>query len=109
ASPDLIAKLVWHHDGPFADSSAVPTFLVSQLTREKVTVVLTGDGGDELFAGYDRFRAAVLAEKIPSTVTSTARALLGLLPAPSRERHWLARLQRFARGADLPLEDRLAL
>jgi asparagine synthase (glutamine-hydrolysing) len=62
---DLIETLVWHHDGPFGDSSAVPTYLVSKLTREQVTVVLTGDGGDEIFAGYLRFYAAVLAERMP--------------------------------------------
>jgi len=107
ASPDLIETLVWHHDGPFADSSAVPAFIVSKLTREKVTVVLTGDGGDELFAGYDRFRAAMVAERVPPTVASIARAALAPLPAPSRERHWLARAQRFARAAGLPLEERL--
>jgi asparagine synthase (glutamine-hydrolysing) len=107
ASPDLLEKLVWHHDGPFADSSAVPTFIVSKLTRESVTVVLTGDGGDELFAGYDRFRAAVLAEHIPAPVASIANALTTTLPAPSSERHWLARMQRFARGAGLPIEERL--
>ena len=57
---DLIDTLIWHHDGPFGDSSAVPTYIVSKLTREQVTVVLTGDGGDEVFAGYLRFYAAMV-------------------------------------------------
>ncbi len=51
---DLVDRLVWHHDGPFGDSSAVPTYLLSELTRTKVTVALNGDGGDEVFAGYLR-------------------------------------------------------
>ena len=52
---ELLEKLVWYLDEPFADSSAVPTFLVSQLARKHVKMVLTGDGGDEAFAGYDRY------------------------------------------------------
>ena len=62
---DLVDRLVWHHDGPFGDSSAVPTYLLSELTRTRVTVALNGDGGDEVFAGYLRLYGGALSERVP--------------------------------------------
>ncbi len=56
ASPTLIDDIVWHYDQPFGDSSAIPSFHVARITRPYVTVVLNGDGGDESFAGYDRYQ-----------------------------------------------------
>jgi asparagine synthase (glutamine-hydrolysing) len=105
---DLVDRLIWHHDGPFGDSSAIPTYLVSELTRRHVTVVLTGDGGDELFAGYLRFRAGLAAERLPPLASAALDRLLGVLPEPANERHPFARARRFARFAHLPLLERVA-
>ena len=76
----LLQTLLWHHDQPYADSSAIPTFIVSRLARDHVTVALNGDGGDEVFAGYNRFLAAVISERMPGWANRTGRALTSLLP-----------------------------
>jgi asparagine synthase (glutamine-hydrolysing) len=107
SSFDLIEKLVWHHDGPFGDSSAVPTYIVSQLTRRSVTVVLNGDGGDELFAGYLRFYAAMVAERMPRALRGAVKAAARLLPAGENARHRFARARRFADAMSLPLDERI--
>jgi asparagine synthase (glutamine-hydrolysing) len=104
----LIGELVWLHDGPFGDSSAIPTYIVSKLTREHVTVALTGDGGDELFCGYARLIAAEAAEHLPSSALRVAQWIGQHLPGANSERSLLARANRFLSVAALPLADRVA-
>jgi asparagine synthase (glutamine-hydrolysing) len=78
---DIIEKMVWHFDEPFADSSALPTWYVSKMARQKVTVALSGDGGDETFAGYiQRYSMNRLEHTIRSRLPSfIRRGLLGPL------------------------------
>jgi asparagine synthase (glutamine-hydrolysing) len=101
---DLLPTLVWHHDQPFADSSAIPTYLVSKLTREHVTVALTGDGGDELFAGYDRFYAMQLIQRLgvmPRPMWNMVARLLGRAGEGTDYYNLVKRARRFAQGAAL--------
>ena len=97
---EVLPKLVWHYDEPFADSSAIPTWYVSQLTRQHVTVALTGDGGDELFAGYPRYKATWLAQWFDRLPAGLRRMLAGnywqKLPASPRQKSFRRRLKKFA-------------
>ncbi|HEX8555189.1 MAG TPA: asparagine synthase (glutamine-hydrolyzing) [Sphingomonas sp.] len=105
----VIPLLPTMYDEPFADSSQIPTHLVSRFAREQVTVALSGDGGDELFAGYNRhFAAPKLWERLsllPRPVRAAAGASLGLLPPalwnaiPGRPPHFGAKVQKALRVA----------
>lgn len=104
---DLIEKLAWHCDEPFGDSSAIPTYLVSKLTREKVTVALTGDGGDELFAGYPRFLGATWAEAIPAPLRRLAQLFVRPLPHGREHQGFWERGRRLAQQSSRELPERL--
>ena len=103
SAADLVPKLVWHYDEPFADSSAVPSFVVSQLARKTVTVALTGDGGDESFLGYDRYLAAAATGRIralPQWSRAVLARILTQFPAGA-PKSVTYRLRRLAAVIDL--------
>ena len=104
---ELVDELVAAYDEPFGDSSAIPTHIVAGLTREHVTVALTGDGGDELFAGYPRLPALAWAERMPRWLTRMGAAAAGLLPHHGSFRSLPRRAARFLSVAALPPDERM--
>jgi asparagine synthase (glutamine-hydrolysing) len=92
---DIVEKLAWHYDEPFADSSAVPTYYVSKMAREHVTVVLSGDGGDENFAGYRRYKFDMRENMMRSVLPLGARrAIFGPLSRAYPKADWAPRIFR---------------
>src|SRR5262249_33183165 len=101
----ILPRLVAQYGEPFADPSAVPTFYVSELARRHVTVALSGDGGDEAFAGYHRYALEDLARRVgqlpwpvPHLVHAILRRLPGAALRPAREfaaHRWYSRVERY--------------
>ncbi|HUG20507.1 MAG TPA: asparagine synthase (glutamine-hydrolyzing) [Planctomycetaceae bacterium] len=112
-SPDalsILPKLIWHYDEPFSDSSAIPTMYLSEMTRRHVTVALSGDGGDELFAGYPRYRAVELARRVDK-LPGFAKSILGWklwqkLPSGTSQRSIVRRGKRFLSAISRSKEER---
>lgn len=108
-TPDLVEtvdEIVWHFDEPFADPSSLPTFMVAKMAREHVTVVLSGDGGDELFAGYTRYRTSLdraWASRLPSSFRGLLANVGSVMPhsAPGKNYLYNISLDPIGRYIDL--------
>ncbi len=93
----ILPQLIWHYDEPFGDSSAIPTMYLSRMTRQHVTVALTGDAGDELFCGYDRYRAVRIAgmmDRFPRWVRLLNQRLASMIPDSVVQKSFRRRLRR---------------
>jgi asparagine synthase (glutamine-hydrolysing) len=103
---EILPTLVEHYGEPFASPSAIPTYYVARETRRHVTVALNGDGGDECFAGYERYAAMQLAERyrrVPAFVRQHAiEPFFNLVPASELRRGRVRDVKRFLRAASLP-------
>ena len=106
----ILPKLIWHYDEPFADSSAIPTMYLAEMTRREVTVALSGDGGDELFCGYDRYRAVRIAERtdrLPGWVKRFLSApLWQRFPSSVEQKSFRRRVKRLLAELSKPPERR---
>lgn len=108
---DILPRLAWHYDEPFGDSSAVPSYAIAECTSKHVKVVLTGDGADELFAGYDRYGANLRAKRldhIPLPAWRGFEMIMEALPSRWKNRQPFAKLVRIAEVMNQPPERRYA-
>ena len=107
---ETLPALAWQFDEPFADSSALPTWHVARETRQAVTVALTGDAGDELFGGYDRYRALALTELFHRLPAKTRKWIGGtmtrVLPRSGRAKTRLRALERLFENINDPADAR---
>lgn len=105
----ILPKLVWHAEEPTADSSMVAVYYLSQMTRQHVTMALSGDGADEILAGYETYQAYYvhqLYHKLPGWLRQRLIApLVNALPTSDAKMSWEMKLKRFVAAGALPAED----
>lgn len=98
---ELTEKLIRHLDEPFGDFSIFPTYLVSQMARSRVKVILSGDGGDEIFGGYEHYQAEKLARGLASRALGPPlSSLVNCLPPSGKKKGFWNKLQRFLLGLE---------
>ena len=100
----ILPKLVWYYDEPFADSSALPSYYLAQLTKKHVTVSLNGDGGDENYAGYDRIKAMNVL-KIYKKVPKFARRIINYSVEKLPEKRIIKSAKRFTNASNYDVND----
>jgi len=103
---DLIKFIIENMDEPFGDSSILPTYLLSKITRRNVTVSLSGDGGDEVFGGYDTYKAYKIAKYVPMDVMKLSRYLVNLLPPSDKKLAASFKMKRFVSDLDTNINRR---
>ena len=108
--PDYVEQALWHLDEPMTDLSAIPLYLVCREAKKQITVCLSGEGGDESFAGYDRFKASRIDDFFRYIPESARQKLIGRLleriPDQAQKKGLINMLKRFVEGANLPRDGR---
>lgn len=109
-SIDLYENIVWHLDEPMSEFSLLPAYIFCKNARKEVTVALSGEGGDELFAGYERFIASKLDsyyKMIPHMIRKNVISkIVNKIPPKSEKKGTINILKRFTKGSDLPVQGR---
>jgi len=107
---EILPRLIWHYNEPFADPSAIPTYYIARETRKYVKVALNGDGGDENFAGYDRYKANKLSgyyTKLPKFIREVViKGLIRNLPESTKRKDLIRRLKQFVQASSFSPEGR---
>jgi asparagine synthase (glutamine-hydrolysing) len=103
---DIIELVISEMDEPFGDSSVFPTYLLSKITRKKVTVSLSGDAGDEVFGGYDTYWAYKLAKYVPVSLVNLSRRFIDTIPPSDKKVTLGFKMKRFVRDFDANINRR---
>ena len=105
-TPEILERAIWHLDEPLSEFSVLPAYLICRKASEHVTVCLSGEGGDEIFAGYDRFKASKagrMFQYAPASFRAAASHLVNLFPDTPQKKGIINVVKRFIEGSSLPL------